>query len=81
MRRTTIGELATVLSNDLGCTHQEAVVEICCRHKLAEITAMPVLVFRDGTVERLHRHPIFEIAPVDVEVASVDLSLLRREVR
>jgi len=81
MRSTTIGTLALEMSNSLGCTHQEAVVEICCRHRLAEIPSMPVVVFSDGTVERLHREPLREIETVKTEIAQIDFSLVRKALR
>lgn len=65
MRVSTIHGLAVEHSLEHGCTHQEAVVELCQAHNLAEIPEMPVAVFRSGAVlplsavedrDRLRRH-------------------------
>jgi hypothetical protein len=50
MRATTIHGLAAEHSVATGCTHAEAIVEVCQRHRLAEIPEMPVVVFHDGEV-------------------------------
>jgi hypothetical protein len=65
MRVSTIHGLAVEHSVETGCTHQEAVVEVCQEHRLAEIPEMPVAVFSSGEImalsdshdrERLRRH-------------------------
>ena len=65
MRVSTIHGLAVEHSVETGCTHQEAIVEVCSRHNLAEIPEMPVAVFHSGAVmplsavedrARLRRH-------------------------
>lgn len=53
MRVSTIHGLAVEHAAETGCTHDEAIVEVCSRHNLAEIPEMPVAVFASGSVMQL----------------------------